>query len=69
MIETLMDLKNNKTSAKLASSGGGDVVERMKKLLSGLEKRRHGIDSIILSSPFLNFPDSQGSRTAANITE
>ncbi|KAI0784591.1 armadillo-type protein [Abortiporus biennis] len=39
MIETLTNLKNNKS--KRQSNPGGDAVDRMKKFLGGLGKKRH----------------------------
>ncbi|KAI0091308.1 hypothetical protein BDY19DRAFT_991875 [Irpex rosettiformis] len=41
MVETLTNLKNNKLKKNNASDQGADVVERMKKFLSGLSKKRH----------------------------
>lgn len=41
MLETLTNLKNNKTK-KSGSVPGADAVDRMKKFLSGLSKKRHG---------------------------
>ncbi|KAI0038012.1 ARM repeat-containing protein [Auriscalpium vulgare] len=41
MIETLINLKNNKVKRSATQHAGGDAVERMKKFLSGLAKRRH----------------------------
>ncbi|KAG1821664.1 uncharacterized protein BJ212DRAFT_1297010 [Suillus subaureus] len=42
MIETLNNLKNNKTKKTAATQHqGGDAVERMKKFLSGLGKKKH----------------------------
>jgi len=42
MIETLTNLKNNKIKKSATQHQGGDTVERMKKFLSGLGKKRHG---------------------------
>lgn len=42
MIETLTNLKNNKNKKSATQHQGGDAVERMKKTLSGLGKKRHG---------------------------
>lgn len=42
MIETLTNLKNNKLKRNATQNQGGDAVERMKKFLSGLSKKRHG---------------------------
>ncbi|KAG9314967.1 hypothetical protein JVU11DRAFT_4076 [Chiua virens] len=41
MIETLTNLKNNKIKESATQHQGGDAVERMKKFLSGLGKKRH----------------------------
>ncbi|TFK70346.1 MIF4G-domain-containing protein [Pluteus cervinus] len=41
MIETLSNLKNNKSKRNIAQNQGGEAVERMKKLLSGIGKKRH----------------------------
>ncbi|KAF8896428.1 armadillo-type protein [Infundibulicybe gibba] len=41
MIETLTNLKNNKLKRNATQNQGGDAVERMKKILSGLTKKRH----------------------------
>jgi nucleolar MIF4G domain-containing protein 1 len=40
MIETLTNLKNNRT--KKSEASGADTVERMKKFLAGLSKKYHG---------------------------
>lgn len=42
MIETLTNLKNNKLKRNQTQNQGGDAVERLKKFLSGLSKKRHG---------------------------
>ena len=47
MIETLTNLKNNKSKRNVTQNQGGAAVERMKKFLSGLSKTRHGIYAII----------------------
>ncbi|KAH7884460.1 hypothetical protein F5I97DRAFT_2037366 [Phlebopus sp. FC_14] len=41
MMETLTNLKNNKIKKGATQHQGGDAVERMKKFLSGLGKKRH----------------------------
>lgn len=41
MIETLVNLKNNKSKRAATQHSGGDAVERLKKFLSGLAKKRH----------------------------
>jgi nucleolar MIF4G domain-containing protein 1 len=43
MVETLINLKNNKLKRNITQNQGGDAVERMKKFLSGLSKKRHGL--------------------------
>nr|QDK64589.1 putative Sgd1p [Ganoderma lucidum] len=42
MVETLSSLKNNKVKKAAGQTAGGEAVERMKKFLSGLNKKRHG---------------------------
>jgi nucleolar MIF4G domain-containing protein 1 len=42
MIETLVNLKNNRLKRNVTQDQGGEAVERMKKFLSGLSKRKHG---------------------------
>ncbi|KAI0749305.1 armadillo-type protein [Daedaleopsis nitida] len=41
MVETLSNLKNNKVKKAAGQMAGGEAVERMKKFLSGLTKKRH----------------------------
>ncbi|PSS19945.1 hypothetical protein PHLCEN_2v3118 [Hermanssonia centrifuga] len=41
MVETLTNLKNNKVKKSATASGENDSVERMKKFLSALNKKRH----------------------------
>ncbi|TBU48862.1 MIF4G-domain-containing protein [Dichomitus squalens] len=41
MVETLSNLKNNKIKKAAGQMAGGEAVERMKKFLSGLSKKRH----------------------------
>ena len=49
MVETLMNLKNNKVKKVVAAqSQGGDAMERMKKFLSGLSKTRTGKPNLLL---------------------
>ena len=43
MIETLINLKNNKVKRAATQHAGGDAVERLKKFLAGLSKKRHGM--------------------------
>jgi nucleolar MIF4G domain-containing protein 1 len=46
MIETLSNLKNNKVKKAIGGGANGtgaqEVVERLKKFLSGMNKKRHG---------------------------
>ena len=42
MVETLSNLKNNKIKKAAGQTAGNEAVERMKKFLSGLSKKRHG---------------------------
>lgn len=46
MIETLSNLKNNKVKKVIGGGASGtgaqEVVERLKKFLSGMNKKRHG---------------------------
>jgi nucleolar MIF4G domain-containing protein 1 len=43
MVETLTNLKNNKTKRTAGQQHqGGEAVERMKKFLSGIARKRHG---------------------------
>ncbi|EGN98882.1 hypothetical protein SERLA73DRAFT_108067 [Serpula lacrymans var. lacrymans S7.3] len=41
MMETLNNLKNNKVKKSATQHQGGDAMERMKKFISGLSKKRH----------------------------
>lgn len=45
MIETLSNLKNNKVKKAIGGGASGtgaqEVVERLKKFLSGMNKKRH----------------------------
>ncbi|KAI0316061.1 armadillo-type protein [Amylostereum chailletii] len=41
MVETLINLKNNKTKRAATQHAGGDSVDRLKKFLVGLNKKRH----------------------------
>lgn len=49
MIETLSNLKNNKVKKAIGGGANGtgvqEVVERLKKFLSGMNKKRHGEES------------------------
>ena len=46
MMDTLSNLKNNKVKRVVGGGAGGigaqEVVERLKKFLSGMNKKRHG---------------------------
>ena len=46
MVETLSNLKNNKVKKAAGQTAGIEAVERMKKFLSGLIKKRHGASYI-----------------------
>lgn len=50
MLETLTNLKNNKikknSSGNAGQTGGVEAVERMRKFLIGLSKRRHGMSCL-----------------------
>ncbi|KZT73694.1 ARM repeat-containing protein [Daedalea quercina L-15889] len=41
MVETLTNLKNNKIKKNAGSTAGAETVDRLKKFLSGLSKKRH----------------------------
>lgn len=43
MIETLTNLKNNKLKRNVTQNQGAESVERMKKFLAGLAKKRHSM--------------------------
>ncbi|VDB83737.1 unnamed protein product [Peniophora sp. CBMAI 1063] len=63
MIETLINLKNNKTKQRAAAQHtGGDSVERLKKFLTGLGKKRHLMahDPLRVSLADLHSADSRG---------
>ena len=47
MIETLTNLKNNKSKRNITQNQGGAAVERMKKFLSGLRKTHRGGDPLV----------------------
>lgn len=46
MVETLTNLKNNKSKRSATSSAGDEVIERLRKFLASLSKRRHSPSSI-----------------------
>jgi hypothetical protein len=50
MLETLINLKNNKFKRAATQHAGGDVTERLKKFLTGLSKTRHCIVVFIFPS-------------------
>ena len=56
MVETLVNLKNNKTKRSATQHAEGHAVERMKKFLTGLSKKRQGARASLfsLSSMFSN---------------
>lgn len=43
MIETMANLKNNKTKNSSAQQAGSESVTRLRKFLSGLSKKHHGM--------------------------
>ncbi len=47
MIETLVNLKNNKVKKTATQNQGGEAVERMKKFLAALGKKRHGLPYLV----------------------
>ena len=47
MLETLNNLKMNKVKRLGTQNQSGEAVERLKKFLSGLNKKRHGLISIL----------------------
>ena len=51
MVETLSNLKNNKIKKAAGQTAGTEAVDRMKKFLSGLSKKRHGTPSSDLLYP------------------
>lgn len=53
MIETLANLKNNKLKRNATQNQGGEAVERMKKFLSGLTKKKHGVSGQYFAMPNL----------------
>ncbi|KAI0649110.1 ARM repeat-containing protein [Trametes meyenii] len=62
MVETLSNLKNNKIKKAAAQSAGNEAVERMKKFLSGLTKKRHVIshEPLRVSLEDLRAADTKG---------
>ena len=55
MIETLSNLKNNKVKKAIGGGASGtgaqEAVERLKKFLSGMNKKRHGESTDPISKP------------------
>jgi nucleolar MIF4G domain-containing protein 1 len=43
MIETMVNLKNNKIKHSSAQQAGSESVNRLRKFLSGLAKKHHGM--------------------------
>lgn len=65
MTETLNNLKNNKTKKTAATQHqGGDAVERMKKFLSGLGKKKHVLahEPLRVTLEDLHSAESKGKR-------
>ncbi|KAI0342843.1 hypothetical protein BDW22DRAFT_1357370 [Trametopsis cervina] len=62
MVETLTNLKNNKIKKNAAGAQGPDAVERMKKFLSGLSKKRHvmGHEPLRVSLADLHSAETKG---------
>lgn len=48
MVETLTNLKNSKLKRNATQNQGGDAVERMKKFLAALGKKRQGMQYLNL---------------------
>ena len=56
MIETLVNLKNNKLKRNATQNQGGDAVERMKMFLTSLAKKRHRkLTQVLLVGFYLTF--------------
>lgn len=62
MLETLNNLKNNKTKRAATQAAGGDVTERLKRFLTGLSKTRHLVphDPLRVSLDDLHSADTRG---------
>ncbi|EIW83932.1 ARM repeat-containing protein [Coniophora puteana RWD-64-598 SS2] len=63
MMETLLNLKNNKANKKAATQHqGGDAVERLKKFLSGLGRKKHVLahESLRVSLDDLRSAETKG---------
>ena len=64
MVETLGNLKNNKVKKAAGQPAGDEAVERMKKFLSGLAKKRHGQFALVTSLIIVEaYPALQSCRT------
>ncbi len=67
MLETLINLKNNKVKRAATQHAGGDVTERLKKFLTGLSKTRHCISLQLLCCEIeLTASLSGGARSSAS---
>lgn len=51
MLETLTNLKNNRIKAAQGGEATAEATVRMKKFLSGLEKKRSGESLNLLTGP------------------
>ncbi|KAK0204844.1 hypothetical protein DFS33DRAFT_1373461 [Desarmillaria ectypa] len=62
MVETLTNLKNNKVKRLATQNQGGEAVERMKKFLSALSKKRHVVanEPLRVSLADLHSAESKG---------
>ncbi|KAF8632217.1 hypothetical protein AX15_001975 [Amanita polypyramis BW_CC] len=62
MLETLMNLKNNKSKRSASQNQGGEAVERIKKFLAGLGKKSHlhGQDALRVSLEDLRSAETKG---------
>jgi hypothetical protein len=67
MIETLTNLKNNKLKRNTSQNQGGEAVERMKKFLSGIGKKRHGTHPPFSTCCVAQYLISSVTRTVASI--
>ena len=67
MLETLINLKNNKIKRAMAQQVGGDAAERLKKFLAGLGKSRHrGLFQLVYSDVKLTPAPSDAARSPAS---
>ncbi|KAL9714399.1 suppressor of glycerol defect [Leucoagaricus gongylophorus] len=62
MVETLINLKNNKVKRNVTQDQGSEAVERMKKFLANLSKRKHVLahDVLRVSLDDLGSAESKG---------